>query len=222
METNPLGATAAGTTTFRDKMLQKGANKDAFRQLGKTGLWVSSVGFGAYRAKFGDKDHEQAMHDAVIAGCNLIDTSTNYCDGGSEQLVGHIVDNLSSQIPREQIVVVSKIGYIQGTNLRKVMQRSQKGQHYPELVRYMEGCWHCIHPEFLEEQLSETLLRTNLSKLDVLLLHNPEYFFSDCDRRKDPRTLTERRDAFYVRIKRAFKCMESMVAIQYICCPRQQ
>ena len=40
----------------------------------------------------------------------------------------------------------------------------------------MEGCWHCLHPEFLQDQLTRSLDRLQLETLDVCLLHNPEYF----------------------------------------------
>ena len=56
--------------------------------------------------------------------------------------------------------------------------REQGGAAFPEMVKYTDGCWHCIHPQFLADQLERSLRRLQLDKLDVYLLHNPEYFFT--------------------------------------------
>ena len=60
----------------------------------------------------------------------------------------------------------------------------------------MDGCWHCIHPEFLREQLERSLTRLQLETLDVCLLHNPEYFLSDAKKR-GPGPLEAVREEFY-------------------------
>ena len=41
---------------------------------------------------------------------------------------------------------------------------------------YADGLEHCIHPEFLEDQLTRALERLRLETIDVYLLHNPEYY----------------------------------------------
>jgi aryl-alcohol dehydrogenase-like predicted oxidoreductase len=79
------------------------------------------------------------------------------------------------------------------------------------MVKYMEGCWHCIHPEFLKDQLSRSLERLQLETLDVCLLHNPEYFFSDAKRRRTGH-IEEIRDQFYRRLTQAFAFFETEVA----------
>ena len=94
--------------------------------------------------------------------------------GDSERLIGEVL--ASAEVPRDEIVVVSKIGYVQGPNLDLAQQREAAGQPFPEMVKYMDGCWHCISPEFLEDQLGRALDRLGLETIDVLLLHNPEYF----------------------------------------------
>ena len=179
------------------------------RTLGRTGLHVSPIGFGGYRVSDSSPVHRRALADALRGGINLIDTSTNYTGGSSERLVGRIVSNLVQQgeLRREQLVVVSKVGYVQGENLQRVQQRSEP---YAEVVQYAEHLWHCIHPDFIEDQLSESLDRLALSQLDVLLLHNPEYFLLDAARRGvDP---VAARDHFDARIKAAFGACERAVA----------
>jgi aryl-alcohol dehydrogenase-like predicted oxidoreductase len=63
-----------------------------YRQLGRTDLRISRIGFGAWAigADWGTVDDEQSMaalHAAVDAGVNFIDTADVYGDGRSERLV---------------------------------------------------------------------------------------------------------------------------------------
>ena len=41
-----------------------------------------------------EAEHREALTQALRAGCNVIDTSTNYMDGESEQLVGSVLQGL--------------------------------------------------------------------------------------------------------------------------------
>jgi aryl-alcohol dehydrogenase-like predicted oxidoreductase len=143
---------------------------------------------------------------------NLIDTSTNYMDGDSERLIGSVLHELikSDALTREEVIVVSKIGYVQGENLKQAEAREQAGRPYPEMVKYGEGIWHCIHPEYLADQLTLSLDRLGLATLDVCLLHNPEYFLSEAAHHEEG-GLAATRDAFYRRIEQAFMFFESQV-----------
>ena len=147
------------------------------------------------------------------AGVNLVDTSTNYTDGGSERLVGRVVGEAirTGRLAREEIIVVSKIGYVQGQNLALAQEREAAGRPFPEMVHYQPGCWHCVHPEFLEDQLARSLDRLGLETLDVCLLHNPEYFLSDA-RPVAARGSRRVRDEFYRRLAAAFRFFEERVA----------
>ena len=136
--------------------------------IGTTGLMVSQAGFGCYRVSTGVAHHKTALQKALREGINLIDTSSNYADGGSESLVGEVLENLiaSGQLSREEIVVVSKVGYLQGQNFDLSRKRKKAGQPFPELVEYAEGLEHCIHPEFLKDQLDRSLERLQLKTID--------------------------------------------------------
>ncbi len=117
----------------------------------------------------------------------------------------------AGKLRREEVIVVSKIGYVQGENLELAQEREAAGKPFPEMVKYMEGCWHCIHPEFLREQLERSLARLQLDTLDVCLLHNPEYFLSDAKQRgRGPLDVT--RNEFYRRLREAFAFFEAQVA----------
>jgi aryl-alcohol dehydrogenase-like predicted oxidoreductase len=107
-------AGAAGTNTFCSKFPDL-----LHKTLGKTGLTVSACGFGAYRVDYRVKEHFDSLEYAISNGINLIDTSANYSDGGSEILIGNVLGDLINQnkVTRWEIVVVSKGGYLQGKNL---------------------------------------------------------------------------------------------------------
>jgi aryl-alcohol dehydrogenase-like predicted oxidoreductase len=166
-------ASADGTRSWLDRL-----GFSAGAPLGRTRLTVSRAGFGCYRVSTGVSEHARALHHALASGINLIDTSANYADGGSEELVGQVIDHLveSGEMRRDSVVVVSKAGYLQGQNYALSQERKRRGEPFPDLVLYGEGLEHCIHPEFLQDQLTRSLERLGLQTLDVFLLHNPEYY----------------------------------------------
>ena len=182
-----------------------------FNHLGKTGLHVSEVGFGCYRVDRSVDVHHQALGKALSNGVNLIDTSSNYADGGSESLVGEVIHRLvgASEISRDSLVVVSKAGYLQGENYNLSQERKSQGKPFPDLVTVLPNLEHCIHPEFLEDQLTRSLERLKLQTLDVFLLHNPEYFLTHA--METGASLSETRNEYYRRIELAFKHLESEV-----------
>lgn len=212
-------ATAGGTGAYAVRMVNRpGAPKGlahGYTAFGSTGLTASKLGFGGYRIHTEEPEHREALAKALREGVNVIDTSTNYADGDSERLVGLVLADLIKQgdLAREEVIVVSKIGYVQGHNLKAAEAREKAGKPYPEMVKYGEGIWHCLHPDFLADQLNLSLDRLGIETLDVLLLHNVEYFLSDAAHRAAHRTdqdLDRLRDEFYRRLRAAFAYLEGL------------
>lgn len=209
-------ATAQGTATYASRMLSRSGQSglaQGFTPLGTTGLTTTRIGFGTYRVDTQHAEHRAALTQALRTACNLIDTSTNYMDGDSERLVGSVLAELvaSGDIQRNEIIVISKIGYIQGQNLKIAEAKEKAGHPYPDMVKYGDGIWHCLHPEFLADQLTLSLDRLALTTLDVCLLHNPEYFLLEA-RHRDIASLEKLRTDFYDRLQRAFAYFETQVA----------
>ena len=210
-------ATVEGTARYASRLVNQpkshGRFEYGFTALGGTGLTASRLGFGCYRLDGSNPEFGAALSHALRSGVNVIDTSTNYMDGESERLVGSVIGKLVGQkdIARDEIIVVSKIGYVQGQNLKQAEVREQAGRPYPDMVKYGEGIWHCIHPEFLAEQLDASLDRLGLGTLDVCLLHNPEYFLSEAAHRSGT-NLDEQRVEFSRRLEKAFQYFESQVS----------
>lgn len=180
------------------------------KTLGKTGLQTSICGFGGYRIDNQNSSHFLALQKAIISGINLIDTSSNYSDGGSEKLIGRVIAELTQNniINRDEIIIISKGGYLQGSNLSLAVEREKNGNGFNEVVKCGPDLWHCISPDFLEDQITQSLKRLQLEKIDVYLLHNPEYYLT-YSLISDP----ERREREYLkRIKQAFIHLENEVA----------
>src|SRR5262245_54934870 len=212
----PGSASAEGTARYVSLILSRpdhnGHMEHGYHRFGNSPLTTSRLGFGTYRVDTRDAEHRDALKKALREGVNLIDTSTNYMDGDSERLIGSVLRELitSGELTREEIIVVSKIGYVQGDNLKQAEKREKAGRPYPEMVKYGEGIWHCIHPEYLADQLTLSLDRLGLATLDVCLLHNPEYFLSEAAHHAG-QDLAKVRDTFYRRIEQAFRYFESQV-----------
>ena len=81
-----------------------------YRWLGRTGLQVSEVGYGAWGigkdAWLGAEDNEslRALNRAIDLGLNFIDTALSYGEGHSERLVGQVVRAFD-----ESVYVATKI-----------------------------------------------------------------------------------------------------------------
>lgn len=179
--------------------------------LGRTGLTISAAGFGCYRVADGVPVHHAALRAAILNGVNLIDTSTNYADGASELLVGRVIAELVAEraVDRRELVVVTKVGYIQGSNLQMVRERAEAGSGFPEVVEYGAGLWHSIAPEFLHDQITRSLERLAMPSVDGVLLHNPEYYLNWATAGGIP--LDEARAEYYRRIRDAFAHLEQEV-----------
>jgi aryl-alcohol dehydrogenase-like predicted oxidoreductase len=181
-----------------------------YQPLGHLPWLVSQAGFGCYRVDASVMAHRQALVYALQQGINLIDTSSNYADGGSERLVGQVLADLADEVSREAVVVVSKVGYLQGQNYALSQERKEAGRSFPDLVEYASGLEHCIHPEFLADQLTRSLERLDMAVIDCYLLHNPEYYLGWAH--KQSISLAAAREGYYRRIGLAFAYLEEEVA----------
>ncbi len=80
-----------------------------YRSLGRSGLRVSELGYGAWgigKTMWLGADDEslRSLHRAFDQGVNFVDTALGYGDGHSEKLVGRAVREA-----REAVHVASKV-----------------------------------------------------------------------------------------------------------------
>jgi aryl-alcohol dehydrogenase-like predicted oxidoreductase len=74
-----------------------------YRTLGRTGLSVSEIGFGAWAigGSWGEQkesDSVAALHRALDLGCTFIDTAAGYGDGRSERIVGKVLRDRKDRV----------------------------------------------------------------------------------------------------------------------------
>lgn len=131
------------------------------RLLGRTGIEVSAVGMGCW--PIGGPDHNLGMpmgwapiddatalaglERAVQLGANLFDTADVYGHGHSERLLGRLV----AQVPRDTVVLTSKVGYFRGTAA------------------------HGYEPRHMANQLAQSLENLGVDRIDVYYLHHLDF-----------------------------------------------
>jgi aryl-alcohol dehydrogenase-like predicted oxidoreductase len=114
-------------------------------------LEATVVGFGALTigGAFGpvdDTESLQALHAAIDAGMNFLDTSDAYGAGHSEEVIGKFLRERSD---RQQIILCTKGGNNMVTGQRNFTEA------------YIRGC------------LEGSLKRLGVESIDLYLLHNP-------------------------------------------------
>ena len=127
-----------------------------YRVLGKTGLKVSEVGFGAWAIggnvhgnSYGPTDDKQSLATigrALDLGCNLFDTADVYGHGHSEELLGQALKE-----HRSEIIIATKVG----------------GDFYHGTPRMN------FNSDYLEFALGKSCERLGTDYIDLYQLHNP-------------------------------------------------
>jgi aryl-alcohol dehydrogenase-like predicted oxidoreductase len=122
-----------------------------YRPLGRTGMTVSAISFGAWAigGTWGPVDDEvsmRALHAAIDAGTNFVDTADVYGDGRSERLVAR----LRRERKGETIFVATKAG-------RRLPMQTPEGYSRENLVAWVD----------------RSLKNLELDAVDLLQLHCP-------------------------------------------------
>jgi aryl-alcohol dehydrogenase-like predicted oxidoreductase len=127
-----------------------------YRVLGKTGLKVSEVGFGAWAIggnahgnSYGPTDDKLSLASigrALELGCNFFDTADVYGHGHSEELLGHALRG-----HRSEVFIATKVG----------------GDFYHGTPRMN------FNSDYLEFALGKSCERLDSDYIDLYQLHNP-------------------------------------------------
>ncbi|KAK9717303.1 hypothetical protein K7432_006302 [Basidiobolus ranarum] len=140
------------------------------------------IAIGTYRLFLGMPEHERALLSALKRqsderlNLSLIDTSSSYGNGLSERLLGKILHQENPEIlRREEVYLTSKFGYLQGENMR-LFQEGKLQLDEASIIKPFQNIYHCIHPDFMRDQLSRSLTRLRTDYVDSYLIYNPEYY----------------------------------------------
>lgn len=164
---------------------------------------MNKIAFGTYRITHQNPLHIEALVSAIESGVILIDTSSNYMNGDAERAIAVAMSRFDDEI-QSRVEIVSKFGYIQGENMLRHKEKAYEG-----VVEFDESCFHSIAPSFMRDQLSRSLERLNIDKIDCYLLHNPEYFLLDALKKDADRD--EVLDMMFERIYEVFVALEEEV-----------
>jgi aryl-alcohol dehydrogenase-like predicted oxidoreductase len=126
-----------------------------YRQLGRTGLRVSEIGFGAWAigGSWGVQDEAEslaALHKAIDLGVNVIDTAAGYGDGRSERIIAKVLKER-----RETVCVATKTPPAPGPWPPSPYCRADE--------RYSE--------QYLRQNVEERLRNLGTDCIDILQLH---------------------------------------------------
>ncbi len=167
-------ATAEGTGRYQKRQVVA----ESYREAGD--LLVSTLGIGTY---LGDPDDptDQLVTGAVLesikGGVNLVDTAINYRHQRAEKCVGAAIEKAieSGQTSRDEIVVCTKGGFVPTPDDPFAWFEKEYLKKHPEIHKsdLVAGC-HCMHPEYLSDQIERSLVNLGLETIDVYYLHNPE------------------------------------------------
>lgn len=147
-----------------------------YRRLGKTDYMVSPICFGSLRLTPENEMYKESLRVALSHGINFIDSSGSYGDGASELLIGEVIKEKmhGGEIARENVVVSTKIGTIQGRVLSDAAKRESLGNPFPEFLKINDQMSHCISPDYLEFQITTSLRRLNIDYIDIVFIQSPE------------------------------------------------
>src|SRR5712692_10081732 len=156
-----------------------------YRVLGKTGLKVSEVGFGAWAIggdTFGnsygptdDKVSLSAIRTALDLGCNFFDTADVYGHGHSEELLGEALEGI-----RQSVIVATKVGgnfYNRDVN-PLLVSRISGALGRPLAEAPLDAPLPVTHdanfsPGYVRFAVEQSLRRLRTDHIDLLQLHSP-------------------------------------------------
>lgn len=135
----------------------------AKRQLGRTGVEVTQLGFGG--GAFVTVDEEQAqttLRACYEAGSAFFDTSPWYGHGLSEHRIGHFLRNQ----PRDRFVLETKIG--------RILTRSSDGKKFnaPEAGRLSFDYHFDYRYGGVMRSYEDSMQRLGMRQIDMLLVHD--------------------------------------------------
>jgi aryl-alcohol dehydrogenase-like predicted oxidoreductase len=176
----------------------------AKRRLGRSNLMVSPICFGSLRLTPEDGIYKETLSQALMSGVHFIDTSGTYGNGASEMVIGESLREYAHDWPEQakSIVLCTKLGLVQGYHLHEVRQGAKGRLNELGYFQISDRAHYCLTPEYLESQLTLSLRRLQVDKVNLVLIQNPEHLLR----------ATKSKAQFLSHLKRAFEHLEVEVA----------
>lgn len=136
------------------------------RAIGKTGVAVTTLGFGAlqvgdYWAKIAEDDAYDAIRFAYSAGIRYFDTAPQYGSGLSEHRVGHVLRT----VPRDSFVLSTKVGrYLVPLDDAAAADPDRRGLPYRKVYD--------LSYDATMRGFEQSLQRLGLHRVDMAFIHD--------------------------------------------------
>lgn len=137
-----IGIGVAGSFPISNGYSEKGSA----RKLGRTGILVRPVGFGATRSM-----EKELLKAGLDKGINFIDTGRHYFNGRNERMVGEVVKNL-----RDKVVIQSKLRIRDGGKSIQTVEAAER-----------------IKKE-IDSSIDQSLKALETDHIDIMLIHGAE------------------------------------------------
>ena len=130
-----------------------------YRQLPRTDLQLSEVGFGLWTVATNwwghieESEKVRLLEQAVERGVNLFDTADTYGEGYGEEILAKALGH-----ERHNIVIATKFGYDWYDNIERIGHKERPQRFEPDFIRY--AC-------------EQSLRRLKTEYIDLFQLHNP-------------------------------------------------
>ncbi|GAB4171390.1 MAG: aldo/keto reductase [Calditrichia bacterium] len=201
-------ATVAGTFDYIEH------HKVPAHQIPEVGWYLSRYGLGTYRMSIQNEEHLAVLKKALTSGINVVDSAINYMDEQSERLIGKALTEIINEtdIQRDQLILISKAGYIQGTLLQKMKELEAANKGYEHLLKISDQIWYSLDPQFMKDMVDLSRKRMGVDTIDIYLVHNPEYALQySIQQKKDSFDPALDDYLFYQQLKKAFIALEEKV-----------
>ena len=97
---------------------------------------MAGFGMGCYRV---GNAHRGALEHALSGAVNVIDTASIYLAGESERVIGQVLAG-PLQARRQELVVVTKVGCLQGPVLQEVERRQRRFADHENPSMLLTSC----------------------------------------------------------------------------------
>jgi aryl-alcohol dehydrogenase-like predicted oxidoreductase len=131
-----------------------------YRQLPRTDLQLSEVGFGVWTVattwwgKIPEEQRVALLENAVELGINFFDTADIYGDGYGEEILAKVLGHR-----RHELVIATKFGYDFYDTLTPRVGHQERSQKF--------------EPDFIRFACEQSLRRLRTDYIDIYQLHNP-------------------------------------------------
>jgi hypothetical protein len=146
-------------------------------------------------------DQKQLLIDSIKEGIKLIHFESHCFNSHAQESVGEVVNQLiyDEVLVRDSIYLCLKSGYFDS--------KYSKGDDFESRVD--SNFIHNLNPEFLKQDITDSLIRLGLDSIDSYIIQDPDYFFNRDNVKKEAKVVQKK--LFYDYLLELFVYLETEV-----------